>query len=41
MLFIIFQGQEETVRIVSMNKDFHIKCYVCEVCTVIYYLVNK
>ena len=28
----LFQGQDETVRIVSMNKDFHVKCYVCEVC---------
>ena len=28
---MFFQGQEETVRIVSMNKDFHVKCYVCEV----------
>ena len=28
---MLFQGQDETVRIVSMNKDFHVKCYVCEV----------
>lgn len=30
---MIYQGQEETIRIVSMNKDFHVKCYICEVCT--------
>lgn len=33
MLLMIFQGQDETVRIVSMNKDFHVKCYACEVCS--------
>ncbi|KAK3699698.1 hypothetical protein QZH41_014674 [Actinostola sp. cb2023] len=26
------RGQDETVRIVSMNKDFHVKCYKCEDC---------
>lgn len=31
-LIIPEEGQEETVRIVSMNKDFHVKCYVCEDC---------
>jgi len=35
MLFMLFQGQDETVRIVSMNKDFHVKCYACEVCDVL------
>ncbi|XP_028514383.1 lipoma-preferred partner homolog [Exaiptasia diaphana] len=25
-------GQDETVRIVSMNKDFHVKCFKCEDC---------
>lgn len=30
-ILFIFQGEDETVRIVSMNKDFHVKCYVCEV----------
>ncbi len=26
-----FQGSKETVRVVSMNKDYHVDCYVCEV----------
>ncbi|KAI9551916.1 hypothetical protein GHT06_022253 [Daphnia sinensis] len=26
------QGSKETVRVVSMNKDFHVDCYVCESC---------
>ncbi|KXJ15544.1 Lipoma-preferred partner-like [Exaiptasia diaphana] len=26
------KGQDETVRIVSMNKDFHVKCFKCEDC---------
>ncbi len=25
------QGQEETVRIVAMDRSFHIGCYKCEV----------
>ena len=25
------QGTEETVRVVAMDKDFHVDCYVCEV----------
>ena len=28
---IFFQGTGETVRVVSMDKDFHVDCYVCEV----------
>ena len=24
-------GTEETVRVVAMEKDFHVDCYVCEV----------
>ena len=30
------RGQEETVRIVAMDKSFHVDCYRCEVrCIVI------
>lgn len=25
-------GQEETVRIVALDRDFHVHCYRCEVC---------
>ena len=28
------EGSEETVRVVSMDKDFHIDCYMCEECHV-------
>lgn len=31
-LIVPDEGQEETIRIVSMNKDFHVKCYICEDC---------
>ncbi|XP_015756188.1 PREDICTED: lipoma-preferred partner homolog, partial [Acropora digitifera] len=31
-LIIPDEGQDETIRIVSMNKDFHVKCYICEDC---------
>lgn len=27
------QGQEETVRIVALDRDFHVQCYRCEVGT--------
>lgn len=26
-------GQEETVRIVALDRDFHVQCYRCEVCS--------
>lgn len=26
------QGQEETVRIVALDRSFHVNCYVCEEC---------
>lgn len=26
------EGTEETVRVVAMEKDFHVDCYVCEEC---------
>ncbi|CDQ62270.1 unnamed protein product [Oncorhynchus mykiss] len=25
-------GQEETVSIVALGRNFHVKCYVCEEC---------
>jgi len=28
------EGTEETVRVVAMEKDFHVDCYVCEVCDI-------
>jgi len=24
-------GQEETVRVVALDRSFHVKCYKCEV----------
>ncbi|XP_062833003.1 lipoma-preferred partner [Anolis carolinensis] len=29
------QGQEETVRIVALDRDFHVQCYRCEDCGVL------
>ena len=33
------EGTDETVRVVAMEKDFHVDCYVCEVS--IEYLLPK
>jgi hypothetical protein len=32
------EGTEETVRVVAMEKDFHVDCYVCEVPHLILYI---
>ncbi|XP_078060411.1 lipoma-preferred partner isoform X2 [Mustelus asterias] len=29
------QGQEETVRIVALDRDFHVQCYRCEDCSIL------
>ena len=32
LIFVFYlQGSKETVRVVSMNKDYHVDCYICEV----------
>lgn len=29
--FPLLQGSDETIRVVSMDRDFHVDCYHCEV----------
>ncbi|XP_048398802.1 lipoma-preferred partner isoform X1 [Stegostoma tigrinum] len=29
------EGQEETVRIVALDRDFHVQCYRCEDCSIL------
>lgn len=33
-------GQEETVRIVALDRSFHVNCYICEVCQFFLYPVS-
>lgn len=31
LLLGCLQGSDETIRVVSMDKDYHVECYRCEV----------
>lgn len=34
-------GQEETVRVVALDRSFHLECYKCEVCGIYTYSIYE